>query len=103
MRECPCCGHKDPAYWRNVRYRLYTTYCHISDLEFNEPTLAEAIHLNHNCIIGHYIYHYMSKSGIVQRIHTDDSRDGKTIREPEQEKHFKFVPINQTTLLVKNK
>lgn len=53
-----------------------------------------------DCKIGNYIYHYMPKSGIVQRIHINDSRDGKTIREPEQEKHYKgdWVPIGQKRL-----
>ena len=100
MRECPNCGNKDPPYWRNVRYRLYTNYCRIDDLEMNEPELASKIKASNNkdIIINNYIYHTVKGGVVVQRIHIQDSRDGKTIREPEQEKSFKFLPLNQKRL-----
>lgn len=103
MRECPCgCGYKDPPYWRNVRYRLYTMYCRIDDLELQEPLIFAKIKASNakDFTWKNYIYHTVKGGVIVQRIHIDDSRDGKTIREPEQEKSFRFLPLNQTKLEV---
>jgi len=107
VRECHNCGAMDPPYWRNVRYRIFTMCCHIDDLRFNSPSLATVL-IEHrkkhpktkeDITIASYIYHYMPKSGIVQRIHVSDSRDGKSIREPEQEKHFsRWVVVGQTQL-----
>lgn len=92
MRECPCCGHKDSPIWRNVRYRIYTMYCRISDLDNWEPELYAILNEKvkakdfKDFTIGRYIYHIVKNAIIVQRIHINDSRDGKTHREPEQEK-----------------
>jgi hypothetical protein len=104
MREYPSCGFKDPPYWRNVRYRLYTQYCRIDDLELNEPELYAKIRANgyEDFTLKNYIYHTVKGGVIVQKIHVDDSRDGKTIREPEQEKAFKFLPLNQSRLVCKS-
>ena len=101
MRVCPKCGYKDPAYWRHVRHRLLTDYCHISDLDFNDPELAAIIREKKDVILRDYIYHFVEKSNIVQRIHISDSRDGQTIREPEQEKHLgiRFNYPDQTKLV----
>lgn len=98
MRECHNCGHKDLPIWRHKRHRLYTDYCHITELESWDSALAQQIKLNHNIKINHYIYHY-TKAGYIDRIHEDDSKDGTNWREPEQEKQFHFVPLNQTQLL----
>jgi hypothetical protein len=102
MKEYPCCGFIEAPYWRNVRYRLYTQYCRIDDLEMDNPVLSKKIKLasalEEDVIDGKYIYHLVKGGVVVQRIHVLDSRDGKTIREPEQEKHFKFVAIGQKKL-----
>lgn len=100
-RECPRCGHLDPPYWRHVRHRLYTDYCRIDELESDQAELAAILRKSPSIdiVFGHYIYRYILKSGIVQRIHISDSRDGKSIREPEQEKYYnRFVPIGQKRL-----
>jgi hypothetical protein len=108
MRECPQCGYKEPPYWRNVRYRIYTQYCRIDDLENYEPALFSFIQSKikgqnfKDWIEGKYIYHIVKGGVVIQKIHVDDSRDGLTIREPEQEKSFKFLPLNQTRLLACN-
>jgi len=99
MRECFKCGYKEPVIWRNKRFRLNTMYCHISDLvEWNEE-LASRIVNNSDVKIGPYIYH-LTKAGYVDRIHEDDSRDGVSYLEPDQEKakHRKYSNPNQTKL-----
>lgn len=102
MKQCPKCGHIEEPYWRNVRYRLYTQYCRIEDLEQDYPELAKKIKSaslrNKDVVHKNYIYHLVKNGVVVQRIHVLDSRDGKTIREPEQEKHFNFRPIGQKPL-----
>ena len=100
MRECPCCGCIDSPVWRNVRYRIYTMYCRISDLEMWEPELFKLLTAKvaakdfKDFIIGRYIYHIVKGGVIVQRIHVNDSRDGKTHREPEQEKLMNYRIVN---------
>lgn len=92
MRECPCCGYIDPPYWRHVRQRLFTDCCALHDFKELHKTLGMRIEKEIN-IIGHgnkgqpsYIYHYVPTGQMVQRIHISDSIDGKSWREPEQEK-----------------
>ena len=100
MRECPCCGHVDSPVWRNVRYRIYTMYCRIDDLSNWEPELYALLKKKVKAkdfidfIIGRYIYHIVKNAVIVQRIHINDSRDGKTHREPEQEKLMNYRIVN---------
>ena len=93
----------EEPYWRNVRHRLYTQYCELENLEKDYPELVlkiiEASKRKEDVIHENYIYHLVKNGVVVQRIHVLDSRDGKTIREPEQEKHFKFRPVNQKPLL----
>lgn len=99
MRECFKCGYKDLPIWRHKRYRLFTCYCHIDELEFWDNKLAMEIRVKKNCIVGNYIYH-LTKSNYVDRIHVQDSVDGKCYREPEQEKALcKFLVPGQTKLL----
>lgn len=103
MRECPCCGYMDGPYWRNVRFRIYTMYCKLEDLRsMDMHELATLLEKSPKTDITYkrYIYRYIPESGIVQRIHVTDSRDGKGIREPEQEKHFsRWLPLYQTQLI----
>jgi hypothetical protein len=99
MRECPNCGYINPPYWRNVRFRIFTSCCHLEDFKQLKPALAERITTEIDLIEDHYIYHLVKKANIVQRIHITDSIDGKSWREPEQEKHFKFVVPEQQKLL----
>ena len=106
MRECPNCGYKDPPYWRNVRFRIFTSCCSLEDFKTLHKELGMRIEKEIN-VIGHghkgqesYIYHLVKKSNIVQRIHIDDSMDGKSWREPEQEKHYKFKAQGQQTLMM---
>jgi hypothetical protein len=111
MRECPNCGCMESPVWRNVRYRIYTMYCRIDELDCWEPVLAQILkdkvkakdHIDF--IIGKYIYHIVKNDIIVQRIHIIDSRDGKTHREPEQEKlmNFRIVNPNQMKLCLNQK
>jgi hypothetical protein len=63
------------------------------------PDLAEQLLLTGELIHHPYIYHLVKKANIVQRIHFEDSKDGKSWREPEQEKAFKFKHPKQQTLL----
>lgn len=104
MRECPCCHFKDAPYWRNVRWRLYTKYCHIEDgLKIDMPELTSLLLTSPktDILFKNYIYRYNPDSQIVQRIHVDDSRDGFSIREPEQEKKFwRFLPLGQSKLIL---
>jgi hypothetical protein len=94
--------------WRNVRYRIYTMYCRIDELECWEPELFKILTEKvkakdfKDFTIGKYIYHIVKNAIIVQRIHIQDSRDGKTHREPEQEKLMNFRIVNpaQKKLLV---
>ena len=37
MRVCLMCGYEDPEPWRNMRWQLYTSYCHLSELELLDP------------------------------------------------------------------
>ena len=102
MRECPCCSYVDPPYWRNVRHRIYTSYCRIDDLEMFDSILADLVKKStKDFILKNYIYHTVKGGQYVQRIHVTDSRDGKTIREPEQEKllNYRIVNPNQTKLV----
>ncbi len=109
VRQCPHCGCMDSPVWRNVRYRLYTSYCRIDELSAWEPELAKLIadRISQgnfaDFTVGKYIYHIVKGNLVIQRIHVSDSRDGKSIREPEQEKHFKFVPMGQTRLVLPSK
>ena len=99
MRECPNCGYKDPPYWRHVRFRIFTDCCHLEDFKMLKPQLAERIIKEVDVIESPYIYHLVKKANIVQRIHIEDSMDGKSWREPEQEKHLcKFLVEGQQTL-----
>lgn len=86
MRECPKCGYKDPPYWRHVKFRLFTDYCHLDDFKEMLPELVARLEIETDIVIKPYIYHIVRKSNIVQRIHIDDSMNGKSYREPEQEK-----------------
>ena len=100
MRECPKCGYTDPPYWRHVRFTLYTDCCNFEDFEMLHPLLAarllKEITLKHE----KYIYHLVVAAKIVQRIHVDYSRNGKSVNEPRQEKHRKgtYVPVGQKRL-----
>lgn len=99
MRECPCCGYKDAPYWRHVRFRLFTDCCWIDDFRIIEPILADRIEKEIDLVKKPYIYHYVVKAKMVQRIHIDDSLDGVSWREPEQEKAIAsrfFMPGQQT-------
>jgi len=100
MRECPNCGYKDPPYWRNVRFRIFTSCCSLEDFAIINPVLALKISKEIDIIEKPYIYHLVKKANIVQRIHIDDSMDGKSWREPEQEKHYKFKAQGQQTLMM---
>lgn len=73
-------------------------YCHISELEDWDGPLAITIKEKKDIKIAGYIYH-LTKTGYVDRIHEEDSLDGKSYREPEQEKHKTFIPLNQRRLL----
>ena len=86
MRECPNCGYIDPPYWRHVRFRIFTDYCHLEDFAKLFPDLADRIVTEINLVQNKYIYHLVKKASIVQRIHVSDSLDGKSWLEPEQEK-----------------
>lgn len=102
MRECPICHYKDPPYWRHVRFRIFTDCCHLEDFKMMFPELAERIVEEINILGGCYIYHYVKKAKMVQRIHIDDSLDGKSWREPDQEKSLAnrfFIP-NQQKLFI---
>lgn len=98
MRECPNCGYMDPPYWRNVRFRIFTSVCTLEDFKLLHPDLAERIVTEINLVHKNYIYHLVKKTMYVQRIHISDSMDGKSWREPEQEKHFKFQDARQRKL-----
>jgi hypothetical protein len=96
MRECPQCGYKDPPYWRHVRFRIFTDCCHLEDFKIMFPNLAERITKEVDIVVTPYIYHLVVKANIIQRIHIEDSKDGTSWREPEQEKHYNFiVPCQQ--------
>jgi len=102
MRECPKCGYLDEPYWRHVRFRIFTDCCRLEDFATMFPDLAKRIVTEINIAHKNYIYHYVKKATMVQRIHITDSLDGKSWREPEQEKALAnrfFVP-NQTKLAV---
>lgn len=99
MRECPNCGYKDPPYWRHVRFRIFTDCCHLEDFKIMFPDLWQQLELTGDFIHHPYIYHLVKKANIVQRIHIDDSMNGKSWREPEQEKAFKFKHPAQQKLL----
>lgn len=105
MRECPCCGHKDSPIWRNKRFRIFTSYCHLDELKDWEPELWTLLvdHVFDKQVkVGHYIYH-VTKARYVDRIHEQDSMDGQSWREPEQEKRFKFShPAQKKLLMVYN-
>lgn len=88
MRECPVCGYMDSPYWRHVRFRIFTDCCRLEDFELMFPDLAKRIITEINVVHKNYIYHYVQKAKMVQRIHISDSLDGKSWREPEQEKHL---------------
>jgi hypothetical protein len=93
----------DGPYWRNVRFRIYTSYCKLEDLRSMDMSeLADLLEKSPKTDITykHYIYRYIPKSGIVQRIHVTDSFNGTSIREPEQEKHYnRWLPLYQTQLV----
>jgi hypothetical protein len=104
--KCQCvnalkCGYVDSPVWRNVRYRIYTMYCRIDDLTDWEIELYAMLIAKvkngdfKDFIIGRYIYHIVKGGTIVQRIHINDSRDGKTHREPEQEKLMNYRIVNR--------
>lgn len=99
MRECPNCGYKDPPYWRHVRFRIFTDCCHLEDFKELKPDLIESLMRDGDVVDKPYIYHLVKKASIVQRIHIDDSLDGKSWREPEQEKAFKFQNPAQRKLV----
>lgn len=89
MRECPVCHYKDPPYWRNVRHRIFTSCCSLEDFKQLHKELGMRIEKEINIVANdHNIYHYVPTAKLVQRIHIDDSIDGKSWREPEQEKHL---------------
>ncbi len=101
MRECPECGYKDPPYWRHVRFRIFTDCCHLDDFRLMFPNLADRIEREIDLVVRPYIYHFVKKAKMVQRIHIDDSLDGTSWREPEQEKHFShWASKGQTKLVV---
>ena len=98
MSECPNCGHVDPPYWRHKRFRLFTCYCHISDLELWAPKFAKLLIEQKDITKEGYIYH-LTKSGYVDRIHKLDSANGSW-HEPSQEKpkYTRYQPMGQTKL-----
>jgi len=90
----------DSPVWRHVRQRIYTDYCRVDDLENWEPELYALLKDKvksrdfKDFTVGKYIYHICKGGVIVQRIHINDSRDGKTHREPEQEKLRNYRIVN---------
>jgi len=92
LRECPRCGFKDNSYWRHVPHSLYRDYCHISELETFDQSLAAAL-VTEKTLVGSgnvlmkdgYIYH-LTKAGYVSRIHVSDSVDGISWEEADRER-----------------
>ena len=101
MRVCPKCGYTDPPYWRNKKHNMYTDYCRIDELEMWDPEFAEIIKAKKNIKVNGYIYHLTRTGQYIYRIHERDSFNGKSWREPEQEKHLakRIIPLNQRRLL----
>ena len=99
MRVCPKCGHKDPILWRHKRFRLFTDYCHIQEMELFDSKFAEEIKKSIDLSRNGYIYH-LTKAGYIDRIHESDSADGKHWHEPTYEKprNFRYQPPNQRRL-----
>ena len=73
MRVCPKCGHNDPPYWRPARHSNpdgTTDICHINDLEFHEPNLAEKLKHNRGVVVQDETFaYYLGKRAVhVKRV-----------------------------------
>ena len=77
---CPNCGFKDYPCWRNHRHQLYTSYCHISELETFDPKLAGEIRARAPTERlpyqeGPYVY-VLKPSGYVWRVTLESYQNG---------------------------
>jgi len=90
MKICPNCGYLDPAIWRHTLRRLFSEYCHISDLEIWNPDLATILKEKKYVCIKGVKYKLNKKGSHVHRIAAHlckypDPRDPR-ITEPNTEK-----------------
>ena len=99
MRECPVCGHSDLP-WKNRRFTLFTSYCHIEELETFDPLKAMAIKQSPK-FYSDGLYNYrLKKDGFVFRILKADAKESNSMYEPPSEKHKVRPDKNQVRLPV---
>ena len=99
MRKCPCCGHSDMP-WKNRRFTLFTSYCHIEELEVFNPDLAEQIKQSPKFYSDELFNYRLKKDGFVFRILKADAKEPNSMYEPPAEKHRKRPDNNQQQLEV---
>jgi hypothetical protein len=86
--------------WKNRRFTLFTSYCHIEELEVFNPDLAEQIKKSPK-FYSDGLYNYRLKTdSFVFRILKADAKDQNSMYEPPAEKHRKRPDKQQQQLEV---
>jgi hypothetical protein len=88
MFECPKCGFKDSACWRNSRYVIYAVYCTLDELTIFEPEIAVMLQHEKEVVNGPYLYRKRGRANHIYRIHKElrDFLDGHGITEKPKHK-----------------
>ena len=97
MRECPNCGHSDMP-WKNRRFTLFTSYCHVGELESFNPELAEQIKKSPKLLSDGLFNYRLKEDGFCFRILKKDAKEPNSMYEPPAEKHRKRPDKNQLKL-----
>ena len=104
MRVCPKCGFKDPPFWRSMKYKRYTDYCHKDELGYWDPELYQKIVEAGTITIPPFRYH-ITKAGYIHRIallNLANPSNPRSMEEPDMErpKHrYHPEPVKLTKFL----
>ena len=97
MRVCPYCGHSDMP-WKNRRFTLFTSYCHIEELTDFNPELAEQIKQSPDFYTDGLYNYRLKADNFVFRILRDDAKEPDSMYEPPTEKHNRKKTLPFPTL-----
>lgn len=103
---CPACGWEDRPCWRNHQHQLYTSYCHIEELEALDSALAAEIKNQKPSerlpmVKGPYVY-VLKKSGYVWRVTVESYNSGAFRRRlTENPKHSERLRLSRSQKKIK--
>jgi len=92
MRVCPKCRYKE-LIWRHLQHARFTDYCHISELELEQPELAKKLQKTPKFYTDGLYNYRLVPAGFVHRIWRDDAESPNSIKEPDMEKPKNICPF----------